>query len=80
MTNLLFNLKAVQTGSYKAEVGAGAGAETNSFRLHNTDFKEFYCRGVMINDKKNHPYHSTIQPLILFYPQFPSQYLFFHYP
>jgi hypothetical protein len=30
MKNILFNLKAVQTGSYKAEVGAGAGAETNS--------------------------------------------------
>jgi hypothetical protein len=25
MKNLLFNLKAVQTGTYKAEVGAGAG-------------------------------------------------------
>jgi hypothetical protein len=41
MKNLLFNLKAVQTGSYITEVaagpgnflkaGAGAGAETNSF-------------------------------------------------
>jgi hypothetical protein len=37
MKNLLFNLKAVQTGSYIAEVGASsrnflkAGAETNSF-------------------------------------------------
>jgi hypothetical protein len=41
MKNLLFNLKAVQTGSYINEVaagpgnflkaGAGAGAETNSF-------------------------------------------------
>ncbi len=39
MKNLLFNLKAVHTGTYKAEVragaktlkvGAGAGAETNS--------------------------------------------------
>jgi hypothetical protein len=30
MKNLLFNLIAVQTGSYKAEVGAGAGAETVS--------------------------------------------------
>jgi hypothetical protein len=30
MKNLIFNLKAVQTGSYKAEVktGAGSGAET----------------------------------------------------
>jgi hypothetical protein len=30
MKNILFNLKAVQTGSYKAEVRAGAssGAET----------------------------------------------------
>jgi hypothetical protein len=25
--NQIFNLKAVQTGSYKAEIGAGAGAE-----------------------------------------------------
>jgi hypothetical protein len=31
MKNRLFNLKAVRTGSYKAEVGAGAEAETNSF-------------------------------------------------
>jgi hypothetical protein len=31
MKNTLFNIKSVQTGSYKAEVGAGAGAETNSF-------------------------------------------------
>jgi hypothetical protein len=31
MKNLLFKLKAVKTGSYKAEVGAGAGVETNSF-------------------------------------------------
>jgi hypothetical protein len=38
MKNLLFNLKAVQTGSYKPEVGArtetlevGAGAAINSF-------------------------------------------------
>jgi hypothetical protein len=29
MKNLLFTIKAVQTGTYKAEVGAGAGAETN---------------------------------------------------
>ncbi len=28
MINLLFNLKAVQTGSYKAEVGAGSGSGT----------------------------------------------------
>ncbi len=30
MKNLLFNLKAVQTGTYKAEVGAGAGSGTFS--------------------------------------------------
>jgi hypothetical protein len=30
MKNLIFNLKAVETGSYKAEVEARAGAETNS--------------------------------------------------
>ncbi len=28
MKNLLFNLKAVKTGIHKAQVGAGAGAET----------------------------------------------------
>jgi hypothetical protein len=33
MKNLLFNLKAVQTGNHKAEVGAGAGsgAEAETF-------------------------------------------------
>jgi hypothetical protein len=31
MKNLLFYLKAVKTGTHKAPVGAGAGAETNSF-------------------------------------------------
>jgi hypothetical protein len=33
MTNLIFNLKSVQTGRYKVEVGAGsvAGAEPNNF-------------------------------------------------
>jgi hypothetical protein len=31
MKNLLFHLKAVNTGTQKAQVGAGAGAETNSF-------------------------------------------------
>jgi hypothetical protein len=31
MKNLLFHLKAVKTGTHKAQVGAGAGAETNSF-------------------------------------------------
>ncbi len=29
--NLLFHLKAVKTGTHKAQVGAGAGAESNSF-------------------------------------------------
>jgi hypothetical protein len=28
MKNLLFHLKAVKTGTLKAQVGAGAGAET----------------------------------------------------
>jgi hypothetical protein len=31
MKNLLFHLKAVKTGTLKAQVGAGAGAESNSF-------------------------------------------------
>jgi hypothetical protein len=31
MKNLLFHLKAVKTGTHKAQVGAGAGAESNSF-------------------------------------------------
>ncbi len=31
MKNLLFDLKAVQTGSYKAEVGAGAGSGAETF-------------------------------------------------
>ncbi len=31
MKNLLFNLKAVQTGSYKAEVGARAGSGAELF-------------------------------------------------
>jgi hypothetical protein len=30
MKNLLFNLKAVQTGNYKAEVGAGASSGTGA--------------------------------------------------
>jgi hypothetical protein len=45
MKNLLFHLKAVKTGTHKADVGAGAGFEnflkvgagTYSFGLHNTD-------------------------------------------
>jgi hypothetical protein len=31
MKNLIFNSKAVQIGSYKAEVGAGAGSRAESF-------------------------------------------------
>jgi hypothetical protein len=31
MKNLLSNLKALQTGTHKIEVGAGAGAKANSF-------------------------------------------------
>jgi hypothetical protein len=31
MKILLFHLKAVKTGTLKAQVGAGAGAEKNSF-------------------------------------------------
>jgi hypothetical protein len=31
MKNLLFHLKAVIKGTHKAQVGAGAGADTNSF-------------------------------------------------
>jgi hypothetical protein len=31
MKNLLNDLKAVKTGTQNASVGAGAGAETNSF-------------------------------------------------
>jgi hypothetical protein len=38
MKNLLVNLKAVQTGSYKAEVGAAAGAKTNSFGSRTNSF------------------------------------------
>ncbi len=48
MKNLLFNLKAVQTGSYKAEVGARAETfwkpepkleRNKKFQIHNSGYK-----------------------------------------
>jgi hypothetical protein len=57
MKNLLFHLKAVKTGTHKAKVGAGAGAETNSFgpqhwiRLFDRDLNP-YCRKEVINLKR----------------------------
>jgi hypothetical protein len=50
--NLLFDLKAVLTSNYKAEVGAGAGAGAKTFRksetelefqLHNTASEQKCC-------------------------------------
>jgi hypothetical protein len=69
MKNLLFSLKAVQTGGYNAEVGAGAGAETNSFGSATVTLAIFTPHGLFyfLPLCTNLPSLLSIYPLLIVY-------------